>query len=252
MAQLSVSHLNHRFGPTEVLSDINLTLQAGEVVSIVGPSGGGKTTLLHLCSGLLEVGDGNIRNHFDSQAAAFQDARLLPWKTARDNIAFGLKARGVGKVERHAAAEQIAQEFGLKPADLDKFPKDLSGGMRQRVSFARALVLQPQLLFLDEPFSALDIGLKQELQAILLRHVTEQQLAVLFVTHDLTEALKLSHRILVLGSHPGRIVKQINLPQPLMERTEDDVYRELHTLLQDPGIIETFELNFAQRRGDNA
>ncbi len=112
-----------------------------------------------------------------------------------DNIAFGLKARGVSRQERYEKARCIALEFGLKISDLDKFPKDLSGGMRQRVSFARALVLKPEILFLDEPFSALDIGLKQELQSILIEQVTQHNLSVLFVTHDLTEALKLSHRI---------------------------------------------------------
>ncbi|MGE4499774.1 MAG: ABC transporter ATP-binding protein [Hydrogenovibrio sp.] len=247
MAQLNVSHLSHRFGPTDILADIHLSLRQGEVVSIVGPSGGGKTTLLHLCSGLLDVENGQIDNEFSSQAFAFQEARLLPWKTTLDNIAFGLKARGVSRQERYEKARRIALEFGLKISDLDKFPKDLSGGMRQRVSFARALVLKPEILFLDEPFSALDIGLKQELQSILIEQVTQHNLSVLFVTHDLTEAIKLSHRILVLGHSPGRVVRQIELTTPLTKRTDHDIHNELRQLLADPCIIDTFELNITQR-----
>lgn len=243
MTKLTVSHLSHSFGPNEILRDLSFTLNQGEVISIVGPSGGGKTTLLHLCADLLDVEEGRISNHFDHFSFAFQDARLLPWQTTLDNIAFGLKARGVSKSLRYQQATDIALKFGLELGDLNKFPKDLSGGMRQRVSFARALVIQPHLLFLDEPFSALDIGLKQELQQILIRLLAEDNLSIFFITHDLMEAVQLSDRIIVLATDPGRIVHTFSLNKAQAERDEQYVYEETAKLLTHPTIIQTFELS---------
>ncbi len=255
MAQLGIdppvlraNRLHYRFGPTEVLKGINFTLEQGKVMSVVGPSGCGKTTLLHLCGGLLDVTDGEVINRFETQAFAFQDARLLPWLTALDNIAFSLKARGVRKKKRRELARDMALRLGLEIADLDKFPKDLSGGMRQRVAFARALVIEPQLLFLDEPFSALDIGLKKELQYLLSDWVKEKQLSVFFITHDLAEAIQLSNEVLVLDANPGRVVKRVELTRPQSERDDEFIFQATRELLQDPQIISTFELNFATRR----
>lgn len=259
MAQLSVEssglqvrHLYHRFGPTTVLQNINFELKPGQVIAAVGPSGGGKTTLLHLCGGLLDVVDGTVLNPFETTAFAFQDARLLPWKTALDNIAFGLKARRVAKKQRYQMASDMAFRLGLTATDLDKYPKDLSGGMRQRVAFARALVIAPQLLFLDEPFSALDIGLKRELQHLLMEWVTQRQLSIFLITHDLAEAIQLSDEILVLAADPGRIVKRLVLSRPRAERDDVFVSQTLQELLQDPEIINTFELNFASRTRPSA
>ena len=247
MAQLKATKLSHRFGMTDVLKDINFTLEQGQVISVVGPSGCGKTTLLHLCGGLLNVSDGEIINQFKNQAFAFQDARLLPWLTTLDNISFGLKAKGVNKKNRHALSTKMAIRLGLEKSDLLKFPKDLSGGMRQRVAFARALVIEPKLLFLDEPFSALDIGLKKELQHILINWIVEKKLSVFFITHDLAEAIQLSDEILVMDANPGRIVKRIKLNKCQAERNDDYIFQKTRSLLADPQIIETFELNFASR-----
>ena len=241
-AYLQARGLSHSFGPNEILRGIDLRLEQGRVVSVVGPSGGGKTTLLHLCAGLLEVEEGKVENTFNSFSFAFQDPRLLPWETALDNIAFGLKARGVSRRERHRQATEISLKFGLEPGDLDKFPKDLSGGMRQRVSFARALVIQPELLFLDEPFSALDIGLKQELQQILIRLIAENCISILFITHDLMEAVRLSDRILLLAADPGHIVHTFDIETPREARNDLFVYDETAKLLAHPEIVQTFEL----------
>ncbi|WP_321779544.1 ABC transporter ATP-binding protein [Sulfurimonas sp.] len=242
MEKLEVKKLNHHFGFTEILRDINFTLHKGEVLSIVGPSGGGKTTLLHLCANLLDVEEGSVINTFKSSAFAFQDARLLPWKNVIDNISLGLLGAGVNKKEAIASSREIAIKFGLEESDFEKFPKDLSGGMRQRVSFARALVLKPSLLFLDEPFSALDIGLKKELQAILIEMIEKKEISILFITHDLMEAIRLSDEILLLKADPGHIVKKFSYALAQKKRDDKYVYNESAKILQDEEIIDTFEL----------
>ncbi|MFA5233308.1 MAG: ATP-binding cassette domain-containing protein [Sulfurimonas sp.] len=242
MERLEVKKVNHRFGFTQILKNINFTLQKGEVLSIVGPSGGGKTTLLHLCANLLDVQEGSITNTFSSSAFAFQEARLLPWKNVIDNISMGLLAKGEKRSEAIKKSKEIALRFGLEEDDFEKFPKDLSGGMKQRVSFARALVIKPSLLFLDEPFSALDIGLKKELQSVLIDMISKKEISVLFITHDLMEAIRLSDEILLLKADPGHIVKKFKFD--LIQNLRDDkyVYGKSAEILQDEEIISTFEL----------
>ncbi|UCN01323.1 ATP-binding cassette domain-containing protein [Sulfurimonas sp. SWIR-19] len=243
MEKLEVKHLTHHFGFTEILRDINFTLHKGEILSIVGPSGGGKTTLLHLCSGLLDVQEGEVTNSFKSSSFAFQEGRLLPWKNVLDNIAIGLLARGEKKTAAIEKSKAIALKFGLEEEDFEKFPKDLSGGMKQRVSFARALVVKPSLLFLDEPFSALDIGLKKELQTHLIEISQKENISILFITHDMMEAIRLSDEILLLKADPGHIVKKFSFDLPQNERDDAFVYEQSVKILQDKDIIETFELN---------
>lgn len=241
--QLIVQNVSHSFGFSDILKDISFTLEKGKVTSIVGPSGGGKTTLLHLCAKLLTLETGKIKNSFTSSSFAFQEARLLPWKNVLDNISLGLKAKGIKKEKREEEAKAIALKFGLEKDDFYKFPKDLSGGMKQRVSFARALVINPSLLFLDEPFSALDIGLKKELQTLLIKQIEEKQLSVLFITHDLMEAIKLSDEILVLKAEPvGHIIKKFSFDLPKIQRDNKFVYEQTAKLLSDETIINTFEL----------
>ena len=242
MEKLEVKNLNHHFGFTEILRDINFTLNKGEVLSVVGPSGGGKTTLMHLCADLLDVEEGSVSNTFTSSSFAFQDARLLPWKNVIDNIALGLLAKGEKKSVAIQKSQEIALKFGLEETDFEKFPKDLSGGMRQRVSFARALVVKPSLLFLDEPFSALDIGLKKELQSILIDMISKKEISILFITHNLMEAIRLSDEILLLKADPGHIVKKFSYDLAQDKRDDKYVYGESAKILQDEEIIDTFEL----------
>ncbi|MCW8838893.1 MAG: ATP-binding cassette domain-containing protein [Thiovulaceae bacterium] len=242
MERLEVKNLNHHFGFTEILQNINFNLNKGQVLSIVGPSGGGKTTLMHLCADLLDVEEGSVENSFISSSFAFQEARLLPWKNVIDNISLGLLAKGESKKEAILKSKEIALKFGLEEDDFEKFPKDLSGGMKQRVSFARALVTKPSLLFLDEPFSALDIGLKQELQTHLIEEVNENNLSILFITHDIMEAIRLSDKILLLKADPGHIVKEFDYILGQDKRDDTFVYNETAKILQDEVIVNTFEL----------
>lgn len=241
MERLEVKELNFYFGFTMILKNINFKLNSNEIVSIVGPSGGGKTTLLKLCAGLLDVTDGEISNTFSSSAFAFQDARLLPWKTVIENIMVPLVAT-IGYKKAYDEACEIALRFGLEAKDFLKYPKDLSGGMRQRVNFARALITKPKLLFLDEPFSALDIGLKRELQDFVLDSSKEFGTAVLFITHDLMEAIRLSDKILLLKSDPGEILKAYKIDTPKENRDDNFVFSKTKEFLGDFDVINTFEI----------
>lgn len=239
---LRVRKLHHAFARHEVLDGVDLDLEAGQIVALVGPSGCGKTTLLHLCAGLLHVREGSIDNGFSSQAFMFQQPRLLPWKTALDNIALGLAAVGMARAERERRAHELALRLGLSAVDLDRFPHQLSGGMQSRVSLARALVLEPQLLLLDEPFSALDVGLREELYRLLLAHLAARRMGVLMITHDLMEAVRLSDEILVMAPRPGRIVGRFTLALAPERRDEAWIHRNTARLMQQAVVRASFGL----------
>lgn len=160
-----------------------------------------------------------------------------------DNISLALKAKGEKTNIAEQKAKDIAILFGLQESDFSKFPKDLSGGMKQRVSFARALVVNPSLLFLDEPFSALDIGLKKELQNLLIKNIENNNLSILFITHDLMEAIKLSDKIIVLKAQPiGHIKKIFTINESREKRDDEFVYSKTAEILKDKDIISSFEL----------
>lgn len=236
---LIVRGLAHRYGPMPVFENLDLVIGRGERVAVVGPSGCGKTTLLQLCAGLITARCGDIERHCSRSAVVFQAPTLLPWMNALDNIDLGLKAAGVPKETRRQRSRHAAAAFGLGSVDLEKYPHQLSGGMQCRVALARAFVIEPDLVFLDEPFSALDVGLKTECHEYLLRY---SGIAVFFITHDLMEAVRLADRIVLLGADPGRWIGEYRLQRPPGQRQEADIHADTRALLERPEVRDCFGL----------
>lgn len=211
---LVVQGLSFAYGDEPVLADIDLRVEPGRIIALCGPSGCGKSTLLRLLAGLLRPAAGAIENSFPRVACVFQEPRLLPWRTAAENIAFGMKAFGTTGSTRRATATALLRRLRLEGAG-GRYPHELSGGMRQRVALGRALAVDPGLMLLDEPFSALDVGVRRELQTLLRTLLAERGLAAVFVTHDLAEALRIGDELIVMSPAPGRVVyrgTEFNLP----------------------------------------
>ena len=220
--QLTIEGLHKSFVTQDkslvALQDINLTIGAGEFVSIVGASGSGKSTLLrivdgldHASAGVVKVGGKAISGTGRDRAMVFQQDSLLPWRTVLDNVGYGLQLSGMTK----AAADVIANRFvlmtGLRGFE-QHYPHQLSGGMRQRVNVARALAMDPQILLLDEPFAALDAQTREIMQSELLKIWQEQKKTVVFVTHQIDEAVYLSDRVVVFSARPGTVRDEIEIP----------------------------------------
>lgn len=233
---LKIENVYKRFNNGFIaLEDINLTVQPGEIVSLVGTSGCGKSTLLRIISGLESPSTGGVFLDFELIKAPhpkidviFQEPRLMPWLTVWDNVKFGL-----GKATRNqdALISATLAKVGLTEA-AQSLPRQLSGGMAQRVSIARALVTQPSILLLDEPFSALDAFTRTKLQDHLLHIWNDDCPTLILVTHDIEEALVMSDRIIVMRGNPGRIHQEftIDLPRP-RKRTEQSLQRWKERLL---------------------
>lgn len=206
------------------LDSIACTIRRGEFVSILGPSGCGKSTFLRLVAGLIPATTGRLtiaghdpvtsRQSGTRVAFVFQDPTLLPWRTVADNIRLPLELQHAPRADHAAAIHASLQLIGLTDADATKRPRMLSGGMRMRVSLARALITDPDLLLLDEPFAALDDVLRQQLNEELVRIWQAKGWTGLFVTHNVAEAVFLSQRVLVMSSRPGRIAAEISVPFP--------------------------------------
>jgi NitT/TauT family transport system ATP-binding protein len=201
-----------------VLGDVSFDVRQGEVVSLIGESGCGKTTLLKIIQGLIRLDGGTIlvdgvavTKPGRDRGFVFQHASLLPWRNALHNVEFGLELQGIPAPERAERARTLLGLVGLGQA-ADQYPHQLSGGMQQRIGLARALAIDPAILLMDEPFSALDAQTREVLQAELLRIHAETANTTLFVTHDLDEAIYLSDRVVVLAAKPGRVVQEIDIP----------------------------------------
>lgn len=237
---LILRDITARHGTAVVLDGVSVKVAPGTVMGLLGPSGAGKSTLLRIAAGLRAPDDGTVANTFARTAMVFQDPHLLPWRRTLDNIAFGLKALGVGKAERRARAEVLAGRLGLTADDLWKYPRELSGGMRQRAAIGRALAVEPDLLLLDEPFSALDIGLRRELQDLVRGLIDERGLAAVFVTHDVAEAVRLADRLAVLSPVPARIVHTRPIERPFGERDDAFVFETAASFLREPAVAAAF------------
>lgn len=240
---LELRGIGHAFGPQPVLDRIDLAVPEGRVTCLIGPSGCGKSTLLGLVGGLLTASRGEIVSAARRPTFVFQDPHLLPWRSALDNAGFGLKALGQPRSVRRAAAAALLADLGLGADDQGKYPHALSGGMRQRVALARALAVTPDLLLLDEPFSALDLGLRRQMQALLRRQIDDRQLTALLVTHDLAEAVRLADRMVVLAGQPAGIVAQWDIDTPFSARGESFVQGEIHRLTGRPEVAGALALD---------
>ena len=234
--------VHHHYGSQWVLDNISLAATAGEIVTLMGPSGCGKTTLLNLLAGLLSPTAGQVTSLAAPTAYVFQEPRLFPWHTVRENIALGLKAQGMAQRSRLQRARTLAESVGIESAG-HLYPPQLSGGMKQRVHLARAFAIQPQLLLLDEPFSSVDMGTRQQLQQLVMTWVQQHQTTAILVTHDLAEAVVLGDRLLVLSPCPARIVSCWHSERPPAQRDPAYVYRTLSDQQTRPEIAASFNLN---------
>jgi NitT/TauT family transport system ATP-binding protein len=248
---INLRNLTVRFGepPASVLAvdRVSLSIRSGEFVSLVGPSGCGKTTILNLLTGLLPVSvEGEVTilgkaPHAGNPDTAYMLARdsLLPWRTALGNAAYGLEIRHVPKEEREAQARALLARVGLRDF-CDSYPKALSHGMRQRCALARTFCLGSPVYLMDEPFGALDAQTKLQLEDVLMDLWSAAQRTVLFVTHDLAEAVALSDRVVVMSARPGRIIADvpIGLPRPRSVRAlqKDEEFHKLYAKLW--GLLE--------------
>ncbi|TGD74584.1 ABC transporter ATP-binding protein [Mangrovimicrobium sediminis] len=247
-ALISLQGVSKEFAPGQVvLDDISAELPRGEFLALIGPSGCGKSTLLKLIAGLISPSAGSLCVGGGAPSASegklgfvFQDANLLPWLDIRDNVALPLKLAGLPRAQRDERAEAMLEMVGLSHA-LGRYPRELSGGMKMRVSIARALATQPEILLLDEPFGALDEMTRDSLNEELLRLRELQGWTGVFVTHSVAEAVFLASRIMVLSANPGRIhaLLDIDLPYPRTAHTRTDgdyhaylteVTRSLHSV----------------------
>ena len=220
--KLAIQHLGKSFGDLVALDDINLAVERGEFISVVGPSGCGKTTFLRIVAGLETASTGEVlldgralRGPGGDRGFVFQNDNLLPWRTVYANAVIGREVAGrVGPAER-ARTLELLKLVGLEGFE-NYHPRQLSGGMRQRVNLARALAIDPEILLMDEPFSSLDAQTREIMQTELLRIWEEGRKTVLFVTHQIDEAVFLSDRVLVFARRPGRLLENvsIDLPRP--------------------------------------
>lgn len=238
-AVVEVRGICKKYAEVEALRNIDLDFPRGKLTTLLGPSGCGKTTLLKIIAGLIEPTSGEVRVNGrpvtgpgPERAFVFQDFALMPWATVMRNVAFGLELKGMGKAERQSIARKYIDEVGLAGFE-DKYPHELSGGMRQRVGLARAFAVNAEVLLLDEPFSAVDEQNRRKFQEDLLRLVEKERKTFIFVTHSIEEAVYVSDRIVLLSRRPGRVSQII---EPKIDRTASP-----DAIRRDQGYLDTVE-----------
>ncbi len=225
---------------TIALEGVSFSIAKGESCSVIGPSGCGKTTLLFILSGLLKPTEGEILINSKNIALILQDYGLFPWKTVYENVSLGLEIRGVKKEEQRKIVLPLLEKLGLKGFE-NHYPRQLSGGMQQRVAFARALALNPEILLMDEPFSSLDALTREKLQNFLLKLWINNKVTMVLVTHSIEEAVFLGRKIVVLSQRPGRVLKIIDNPEmgSLDYRNREEFFekcREVRKSIEEKGI----------------
>src|SRR5467141_2383425 len=232
-------HISHRFGALEVLDDVSFTVGSGAVDAIVGPSGCGKSTLLSILGGLLQPSSGAAKLRGAPPAGSsnpltfvFQDFALLPWCTVEENVEFPLLHTGLGMSERRAVINDALRRTGLTDF-RGAYPKQLSGGMRQRVGIARALAVRPAILLMDEPLSALDSQTRELLMEDFIGLLADGSMGAVYVTHNLEEAVRLADRIVVLSRRPGRVREVVTIPLTRGERADINARGQLLALQSD-------------------
>lgn len=238
---LELINVSRTFADKTVIKNISLSVKPGEIIGILGTSGCGKSTLLRAISGLDNKYDGTIsinnkssKEVHEETGFIFQEPRLLPWLSVIENVTFGLTGKGKSKLNR---AQEFLGSVGLGESK-DLYPRQLSGGMAQRVAIARALVTSPEVLLLDEPFSALDAFTKMQLQDLLLNIWNKYQSTMVLVTHDVDEALYLCDRIIILRGQPGEIALEITVPEQRPRQRGSQLLAALKT-----EILESLDLN---------
>jgi NitT/TauT family transport system ATP-binding protein len=255
---LIANHISHRFGALDVLDDVSFTVSAGEVVAIVGPSGCGKSTLLSVLGGLLQpsAGAAELRgvapaDSLNPLTFVFQDFALLPWCTVEENVEFPLLHAMADVAMRRAVVADVLRRTGL--SDFARtYPKQLSGGMRQRVGIARALAVRPAILLMDEPLSALDSQTRELLMEDFIRLLADRAMGAAYVTHNLEEAVRLADRVVVLSRRPGRIREVVAIPLTRAERGELSAREKLVALQADLWSLIRSEAIDAEREVQHA
>ena len=250
---LRLDRISHGYGPVEVLSEISLDIPAGQILCVIGPSGCGKSTLLRLVGGLERPDAGRVLQLGDPPAGClnpltyiFQDFALLPWRTVRGNISLALEDHNLSRSETDEIIADVLARTGL--ADFaSAVPKQLSGGMKQRAAIARALAVNPAVLLMDEPLSALDAQTRELLIDDLVRLWARQRFTGVYITHNLAEAVRLGHRIAVLSRRPGRVREVIEIATDLDARQPDDpdlarTQRHLWRMMRDEAAAADREL----------
>ena len=255
--QAAEKHYTSPLGEDVVaLAPVDLEIASGEFVCLVGPSGCGKTTLINMMAGFEKASAGTVtidgrpvKGNDPDHIMIFQEYGLYPWRTVLGNVLFALEAKGIKGKEAHAKAAEYIELVGLTKS-IDSFPQQLSGGMKQRVAIARALAVEPSVLFLDEPFGALDTFTRMNLQDELLRLWQEKRPTVVFVTHDLDEAVYLGGRVVLMAPGPGRIQRVINIPLPWprerigadLGRYRRELFEEFHLVHQQAASESGYEI----------
>lgn len=248
--ELAVKNVSKSYGDLLVLNKIDLNVHEGQIVCIIGPSGCGKSTLLRLIGGLESPDKGSIEsrgspkpNCLNPLTYIFQDFSLLPWRTVKKNISLVLEDHGLSSADKDEIIKSVLQRTKLTEFS-DRWPRELSGGMKQRVGIARALAVNPSVLLMDEPLSALDSQTSEILLSDLIELWAKQHFTSVYITHNLSEAIRIGHKIIVMSRRPGEIRESVNIETDIMDRKIKNIELEEHLwkLLREEAIAAEREL----------